>query len=388
MAAVANGDVNQLNTAMNNLANSFMTADTATESMLQGQLETFQRQYEQMKLAVAQGMPGVTQEQVDQMALLVQRAEGELNKLQPKATTSGKTAGTNFGVGVALNAVNAQKAGNTLASSADKGLHTLDGAGIGSLKGSQFASGVKGNSGAAKTAGTAVATQADKGLGSVDTKSTGSEFSDDFNKGVSSKGGAIKASGKTLAESGKSGLGSVSADGTGKNFVDGFSSGMNSKSGSILSTARSLAASALNAMKEALHIKSPSREAAAIGNFFTEGFVDGISKQHDAAVAEAKTLASDTLAALASTDAVEFGGFGNKSSIPQYEQVVRFYGNTNDQNAATRGMVESFNTKLDEVVAKIGRLQVVLDSGALVGETVDKFDAALADKQRLDARGV
>lgn len=45
-------------------------------------------------------------------------------------------------------------------------------------------------------------------------------------------------------------------------------------------------------------------------------------------------------------------------------------------------------SRLDGIYERLGRLQVVLDTGALVGETVDQYDAALAERQMLAARGV
>ncbi len=44
--------------------------------------------------------------------------------------------------------------------------------------------------------------------------------------------------------------------------------------------------------------------------------------------------------------------------------------------------------KLDGIYDRLGRLQMVLDSGTLVGELIDGIDAGLADKQLLSARGV
>lgn len=45
-------------------------------------------------------------------------------------------------------------------------------------------------------------------------------------------------------------------------------------------------------------------------------------------------------------------------------------------------------SRLDGIYERLGRLQVVLDTGTLVGETVDQYDAALAERQMLAARGV
>lgn len=44
--------------------------------------------------------------------------------------------------------------------------------------------------------------------------------------------------------------------------------------------------------------------------------------------------------------------------------------------------------RLDDIYNRLARLQIVLDSGTLVGETVDQMDEALAERQALAARGV
>lgn len=44
--------------------------------------------------------------------------------------------------------------------------------------------------------------------------------------------------------------------------------------------------------------------------------------------------------------------------------------------------------KLDKIYDRLNRLQIVLDSGTLVGETIDKIDAKLNDRELLSARGV
>ena len=45
-------------------------------------------------------------------------------------------------------------------------------------------------------------------------------------------------------------------------------------------------------------------------------------------------------------------------------------------------------SKLDGIYERLGRLQMVTDTGALVGEMLDKIDAGLGEKQLLGARGV
>lgn len=81
MSAIASGDTERLNYAITKLTNNFKTSKNATREELQAQLLDFQRQYRAMKKAVEEGMPGVTQEMVDQMALLVDNAQAELEGL-------------------------------------------------------------------------------------------------------------------------------------------------------------------------------------------------------------------------------------------------------------------------------------------------------------------
>ena len=44
--------------------------------------------------------------------------------------------------------------------------------------------------------------------------------------------------------------------------------------------------------------------------------------------------------------------------------------------------------KLDKIYDRLNRLQIVMNSGALVGEILDDIDSGLADKQLLSSRGV
>lgn len=78
MDAIASGDMERLNYAITKMTNNFKTSRNATREELQQQLFDFQRQYRALKQAVEDGMPGVTQEMVDQMKLLVDNAQAEL----------------------------------------------------------------------------------------------------------------------------------------------------------------------------------------------------------------------------------------------------------------------------------------------------------------------
>lgn len=84
MEAVASGSTDAMNFALTKLTNNFKSANTATQAELTEQLAAFRTQYAYLKQAVAEGMPGVTQEMVDQMGNLVKAAEAELYGLEFK----------------------------------------------------------------------------------------------------------------------------------------------------------------------------------------------------------------------------------------------------------------------------------------------------------------
>ena len=79
LTAIASGDVNHLETAIAKLTAGFKTSTTATKEELAKQLSEFQSQYIAMKQAVEDGMPGVTEEQVEQMHRLVLAAKAEFD---------------------------------------------------------------------------------------------------------------------------------------------------------------------------------------------------------------------------------------------------------------------------------------------------------------------
>lgn len=320
MAAMASGDVEALSQAMDKLSNNFMTAETATESMLQKQLSDFKEQYAAMKEAVDAGMPGVTQANVDAMAGMVKAAETELNKLAPTAEKSGKAAGNKHAAGVSSTAGANKTAGAKVASDTNAGMGSKDTKATGKKKGSDYAEGVKSTSGSASTAGKTVSNSANTGLSSADTKSSGKKKGNEYASGVKGAAGSAKKAGKDVADNAKagtdevdltkagektgkqyqkgvnaqaatariaaknvanaakSGISSVSANSAGVAFGQGFASGAGSMGGAINATARRLAASAVASMKAALNSHSPSKVTESIGKDFDQGFLNGIEK--------------------------------------------------------------------------------------------------------------
>lgn len=84
-AAIVSGDTDKITQSLVNLENGFITAETGTEESLKRQNQNYKDKLDELKQAIRDKTPGVTQEQVNQMKHLVEMSEAELAKLEPKA---------------------------------------------------------------------------------------------------------------------------------------------------------------------------------------------------------------------------------------------------------------------------------------------------------------
>lgn len=99
-AAILSEDKAKIEDALVKMQYSFQTAKTGTVQTLAEQTEAYKTELANMKQAIKDGMPGVTQEQVNQMQNLVNQSEAELKKLQPKAKHQGVKGSVAFIRGV------------------------------------------------------------------------------------------------------------------------------------------------------------------------------------------------------------------------------------------------------------------------------------------------
>lgn len=96
VAAIATGKADEINAQQQKIKNGFIDAETGSRESLENQLANFTANYELLKTAMDENQPGVTQKMVDNARELVNKATGELNKLEG----NGKTAGKNGTEGV------------------------------------------------------------------------------------------------------------------------------------------------------------------------------------------------------------------------------------------------------------------------------------------------
>ncbi|MBQ3748767.1 MAG: phage tail tape measure protein [Eggerthellaceae bacterium] len=159
---------------------------------------------------------------------------------------------------------------------------------IGDDSGSGMYSGLHAWLGNVSTAAQGLSRSASDGIGG-----TPSTFSAAGSSAASSFASVIGSSsaywaGSNLAYTAQSGLGSVSSYNAGYNFSAGFANGMYGVN--IWGYAYSIGVSALNAIKYALGIASPSKETARVGEWFGEGAVMGMQRTEKAVSDEAGRL--------------------------------------------------------------------------------------------------
>lgn len=162
----------------------------------------------------------------------------------------------------------------------------------------------------------------------------------------------------------------------GKNITKGIENGLKSGQGTLFNTLTKLCDKMVAQAMASLQIHSPSRL-----------FRDMVGKQIPAGISQG----------------IEEGTGGAIDSINSMSDLI--YKSAEDFNGATinRKLNATFDTSsaaltLSEVVDTIkiygdrlidaSNKQIVLDTGTLVGETIDKIDVGLANNQSLKARGV
>lgn len=161
----------------------------------------------------------------------------------------------------------------------------------------------------------------------------------------------------------------------GKNVIEGIKSGIKGAVSGLYDSIKGALSGLVSKAKSALGINSPSKVFANIvGKAIPEGIAKGVDDNTDIADSAVQDMTDDLT-----------------------NQAVNLNGATINRKLATTFSTGSANPgtnntallkKLDGIYERLNRLQIVLDTGTLVGETIDKIDAGLANKQLLSARGV
>ncbi len=144
-AAIISGDTQKINDSMLKLQNSFITAETGTKQSLENQVQNMKKNYEDLKLAVESGTPGVTKEMVDGAKKMVDQSEAELGKFKKKAEKKAKEGMEGFGASTKKNSKKATDPAGDVADAAEKKLDDIDSESSGKNYNEGFGRGVSSN---------------------------------------------------------------------------------------------------------------------------------------------------------------------------------------------------------------------------------------------------
>ena len=164
---------------------------------------------------------------------------------------------------------------------------------------------------------------------------------------------------RKIPESIKKGVGNLRS--IGLNMIEGLWGGIKSKFDSVIARVKELASKLPEAVKKVLGISSPSKVFAEVGKWIPEGLALGIENN----LAPVQSAADAMAGATAITPT-----FGNTGLI-----------------GATEGEFGRLNAVLQEWLPQLSNLDIVLDSGALVGELSRTIDSSLGSRQRNRERG-
>jgi len=229
-----------------------------------------------------------------------------------------------------------------------------------------------------------------------------SKFTDVKDKVVSAfsnLGSNLKSKFSSALDMAKSGFSKITS--IGSDIVRGLWNGISNMGSWIKEKIKGFGDGVLNSLKDFFGIKSPSRVMAdEVGKYLPQGIAVGIDKNAKSVLASVKELTNETvdtakksLSGLSiSIPKVKLSGeniTGNKALL-DYEtgKSISSVINAPDTGYHADNMVLS--SKMDEMIRAFKNVKqsIVLDSGVLVGETINQFDEALGNTYSLRARRV
>lgn len=261
-----------------------------------------------------------------------------------KARSSGTSLTTSYGAGISSGSKTASSNARSVARSASSGLKTgSSGArSAGSSLSSKYVSGVKSRR--------PEATEAGRELGT----STGS--------GINSRRGSVEESGAALGNAAVRGARSAHGGMTsaGAYLASGLAAGISSGSGAVRAAAEAAVSSAVAAAKAKAKIHSPSRVMRdEVGQWLAKGMAAGITDFTPEAEQSAENMVTSVRNAIA-------GQAGLQLDTSSQVEVTNGGGLLTMLTAISHQLAQGHN--------------IVLDSGALVGATVQGYDQKLGSR--------
>lgn len=168
--------------------------------------------------------------------------------------------------------------------------------------------------------------------------------------------------------------------GIGENIVHGLQEGIENQRNSFESFLTGFFSSIVATAQSALDIHSPSRVFRdLVGKQITAGIAVGIKSSANVALDAVKNMSKN----LVDSATMDMNNINSATIDRKLNVTFDNYKNTTNTGDILKAM-QTYGEKLIEA----SKRTIMLDTGVLVGETIDKIDSALASNQLLRARGV
>lgn len=223
-AAIISGDSEKIQNSLQNLQNSFITAEVGTKSTLENQVKNTQKAYDDMLAAVEAGIIPMESAQVQGAREMVEKATAELNKYEENARKATEKAGTAAADGLKSKVPLMLDTSTELGKYLDKGLALPDTAKTAKKKLDEYAGGASSKSSVLFQTGEELSDTIDKGLGTADTEKTGEEKTEEYRDGIDSV--KVKPTAEGKSKEADKGFSSVDMTGDGKNATGQYVSGI------------------------------------------------------------------------------------------------------------------------------------------------------------------
>ena len=385
-AAIISGDSKKIGDAVSKMKNNFITAESGTKQSLQKQTTNLKTSLAQMKQAMEDGSPYVTESMVKEMEKLVKQSEKELEKLPPEAKKQGNSVGEYYSKGVDSKKGKAKKAGDSLGKQTVSGQKSggKQAKKTGEKAGKDYAKGIDSASKDSKKSGEKVSKDAKKAVekGGKDNKKAGKKAGQDYAKGLESEKGSAQNAGKNVANSGKSGVSSVSSYGSGQNFGPGYVNGVNSKQGAAYRAGYNLGKKAHAGMKAGQKEGSPSKLTFESGKNFTQGYINGIASLQNQVVKTVKSMVTGATEELLKLSGWNFAEVGQMASSVFGDAVSKKMNYTIDRiTYKNEAKLSEFDSTISELEKK---KKAASDKLTKASEKKQKAIEAKIDKAKKD----
>ena len=253
-AAVLSGDAEAITLAVAKMRAGFISAETGTKESLQQQVKDYQAHYRELQQAVADGMPGVTQKQVEEAHELVKAAVAELSKLPEETQTQVDETVAGFD----RHAADFENAGEKSIEAARKGAETaiigFDAAGR--LAADSLGDGINSSESLLEKAGEAAVNSVIDGADTalVGFNAAGKVAGEEIQDGVAANDSALEKAGKAASESVIKGADTalVGFNASGQNAAENLSEGITDSDSMLEKAGEAAAESVIKGADESL----------------------------------------------------------------------------------------------------------------------------------------